>query len=408
MKINKKNIKNGSLQDKLNGGASSDCKKWLNVFFEASEEFLFTLDEHGVYQSINDFGAAALDYEPEEIVGRHFLDFVVLKDKKEAAKSFQQILESDSLVDFGILYLGKFGDEILLDINAKAIHENDSITGVIGIGRNVTKLRNSEVQIEELKTRLIEANRIASIERQRSVRQKSYLEELNRMKSEFVSNISHELRTPLASIIGFSETIASDPNMPEEMKEEFNQIILNEGKRLAKLVNDVLEVSRIEGGDIEISKSDFDLNKLIETVIESQAKEIESKNITFSSDLPHEPVQMIGDKERLLQVFIGLLNNAVKFTDPGGRITVSLQVLYKEVEIVIIDTGVGIPNKDLPFIFQKFYRVDRPGTEIPGTGLGLVFVKQILDLHKGFISIQSEVKKGTTVIVKLPKEIKLK
>jgi len=252
-----------------------------------------------------------------------------------------------------VLLLGKFGDEILFDINAKAMQNGKSVTGVIGVGRNVTKLRNSEIQIEELKTKLVEANRIASIERQRSVRQKSYLEELNRMKSEFVSNISHELRTPLASIIGFSETIASDPNMPEEMKGEFNQIILNEGKRLAKLVNDVLEVSRIEGGDIEISKSEFDLKKLIESAIESQIKEIERKNITVTSDLPQEPVLIIGDKERLSQVFIGLLNNAVKFTNSGGRINVSLQVLYKEVEIVIIDTGIGIPVKDLPFIFQK-------------------------------------------------------
>jgi PAS domain S-box-containing protein len=380
----------------------------MSVFFEASEEFLFVLDKHGIFQSVNEFGAAILDYELEEIIGKHFLDFVAVKNKNAAAKSFQSILASDSLVEFGVLLLGKFGDEMLIDINAKVLSNGKSIAGVIGIGRNITKLRNCESEIEELSTKLTEANRIASIERQRSVRQKSYLEELNRMKSEFVSNISHELRTPLASIIGFSETIASDPNMPEEMKEEFNRIILNEGKRLAKLVNDVLEVSRIEGGAIEISKNEFDLKKLIESVIDNQAKEIESKKIKLSVDIPHEPVMIIGDKERLTQVFNGLLNNAVKFTDPGGRITVSFQVLYKEVEIVIIDTGIGIPEKDLPFIFQKFYRVDRPGAEIPGTGLGLVFVKQILDLHRAFISVQSEVNKGTTVIVKLPKEIKLK
>ena len=102
-----------------------------------------------------------------------------------------------------------------------------------------------------------------------------------------------------------------------------------------------------------------------------------------------------------------ILNNAVKFTPLKGRIIISALGLYKEIEITISDTGIGIPEKDLPYIFQKFCRVSRPGTEIPGTGLGLVFVKQIVDLHKGFISIQSEVNKGTTVILKLPKDSKV-
>jgi signal transduction histidine kinase len=102
-----------------------------------------------------------------------------------------------------------------------------------------------------------------------------------------------------------------------------------------------------------------------------------------------------------------LLSNAVKFTPHKGRINITALSLYKEIEISVSDTGAGIPEKDLPYIFQKFYRVNRPGTEIPGTGLGLVFVKQIVDLHKGFITIQSEVNKGTTVILKLPKESKV-
>ena len=102
-----------------------------------------------------------------------------------------------------------------------------------------------------------------------------------------------------------------------------------------------------------------------------------------------------------------LLNNSIKFTPAGGRITISGQSLYKEFEIIFSDTGVGIPEKDLPNIFQKFYRVNRPGTEIPGTGLGLVFVKQIVDLHKGLITVESEIDKGTSFVIKLPKGLKL-
>jgi signal transduction histidine kinase len=102
-------------------------------------------------------------------------------------------------------------------------------------------------------------------------------------------------------------------------------------------------------------------------------------------------------------VIARLVNNAIKFTNPKGRVKVIAKNLFKEMEIIISDTGIGIPEGDIPFIFQKFYRVSRPGTEIPGTGLGLVFVKQIIDLHKGFITVQSEVGKGTTFAIKLPK-----
>jgi signal transduction histidine kinase len=222
-----------------------------------------------------------------------------------------------------------------------------------------------------------------------------------------VSNISHELRTPLASIIGFSETISSDLNMPDNMRNEFNEIILNEGKRLAKLINEMLDISRLEGGRIELSESDFDIIKLLEEVIESNREALETKEIILTKELPAEPVIIKGDKEKISKVLNNILNNSVKFTPLKGRIIISALGLYKEIEITISDTGIGIPEKDIPYIFQKFYRVSRPGTEIPGTGLGLVFVKQIVDLHKGFISIQSEVNKGTTVILKLPKDSKV-
>jgi signal transduction histidine kinase len=132
-------------------------------------------------------------------------------------------------------------------------------------------------------------------------------------------------------------------------------------------------------------------------------KSAEAKNIIISSELPDEEILIDADKERISQIIARLLNNAIQFTSAKGRVKIIVKNLFKEIEIIISDTGIGIPEKDLPFIFQKFYRVSRPGTEIPGTGLGLVFVKQIIDLHKGFVTIQSEVGKGTTFAIKLPK-----
>jgi two-component system phosphate regulon sensor histidine kinase PhoR len=226
------------------------------------------------------------------------------------------------------------------------------------------------------------------------------------MKNEFASNISHEFRTPLASIIGYSEAILSDPNMPKEIQTEFNNIILRESKRLAILVNNVLNLSKIEGGGIKLERSEFNIIKVLNSIIENNRQVIKEKGITLTCDIPVDEIIINGDEEKLRLVFEGLINNAIKFTDSGGRITVSAQSLYKEFEIIISDTGAGIPENDLPNIFEKFYRVRRPGKEIPGTGLGLVFVKQIIDLHKGLIKVYSDVNMGTSFVIKLPKGIK--
>ena len=149
------------------------------------------------------------------------------------------------------------------------------------------------------------------------------------------------------------------------MRLEFNEIILNEGKRLAKLINDVLDISRLEGGQIELVKSEFDIISLLDEAITANKKIIDSKEIMLSKEIPSDNIIINADKEKMLVVLNSLINNAAKFTMPNGRIKITAQSLYKEFEITINDTGVGIPEKDIPFIFQKFYRVNRPGVDIP-------------------------------------------
>jgi len=210
------------------------------------------------------------------------------------------------------------------------------------------------------------------------------------------------MRTPLASIIGFSETIDSDTQMPLEMREEFNKLILNEGKRLARLINDVLNISKIEAGQIRLKKKKIDIIKLIENVIKEIKPSVVAKELNLTLDLPKDENILILDEDKIYQILIELINNAVKFTPSGGRITIIGQTLYKEFELIISDTGIGIKEEDKNKIFQKFFRADINQTEAQGAGLGLVFVKQIVDLHKGFISVQSDVNKGTSFTIKLP------
>jgi PAS domain S-box-containing protein len=381
-------------------------QKKIDTILDLEEDLIFIINKTGLITKVNANGALALEFNEEGLLNSHIIDLIASKYKAETMKVFSDIIEGKPERVFETSLYSYSGDEILFSINAKPIYSDGKMTEIVLIGKNITRLRELTEEIENLKIKLIEANRLISIERQRGNQRKSFLEELNKMKSDFVSNISHELRTPLASIIGFSETIDSDPDMPDEMKAEFNTTILNEGKRLARLINDVLDISKLEVGEIEIVKVRFDIILMLNEIIDAHIKSAQAKNITISRELPEEEIFIVADKDRISQTIGRLLNNAVKFTNAKGRVKVIAKNLFKEVEIIISDTGIGIPETDLVNIFQKFYRVNRPGTEIPGTGLGLVFVKQIIDLHKGFIAVQSEVDKGTTFAIKLPKNHK--
>ncbi len=378
---------------------------WNELFLgllDVSKDLIFILDEKGSIIIVNQSGAAGLDYSTNELIGKHFSELIDTNYFELVNSSIVLALKTGTSF-FEVSLINKFEKPNRYQISIKTIISDEKIIGLLGIGRNVTKLRELETELNEVKPRLIETQRLLNLERSRSSASKMMLNELNRMKSEFISNISHELRTPLASIVGFSETIASDPNMPAEMRTEFNLIILNEGKRLAKLINDILDLSRMETGRITLNKTYVNICHIINQVIENNKPFAEAKDLIISSEIPCDDIPVEADAERLSQVFEAIIDNSIKFTKSGGRIKVLLNNLYKEVEIIISDTGIGIPEKDLPYIFQKFYRVNRLDSDIAGAGMGLVFVKQIVDLHKGFIEIQSEPNKGTSVLIKLLK-----
>ena len=378
---------------------------WKGLFlelFDISRELFFVLDENGAIITINQFGASALDYTTQELAGKHFMDLIDPVHTQLVNASINLALKNDDSF-FEASLVNKFEKVNRYQISIRTIKNDEVVIGLLGVGKDVTMQRKLENELIDLRPKLVEAERLISLERARSSHQKMMLDELNKMKSEFVSNISHELRTPLASIVGFSETIASDPNMPVEMRNEFNLIILNEGKRLAKLINDVLDLSRMETGRIALNKSKMNVVKLIHRLIDNNKDLMDSRNLILTLEAPYDEILIEADEERLLQALDSLMENSIKFSKDGGRIKVILNNLYKEVEIVISDTGIGIPEKDLPYLFQKFYRVNRPDSDISGAGMGLVFVKQIVDLHKGLINIQSEPNKGTSVLIKLLK-----
>ncbi len=401
-------IINDNAQTSTNGnGLLNSWKENFNYLIETSPDLMFILDEEGKFLLINKSGLKLLEYSPENLKGKHFTEFVDPEHHTRINNLFNEALIKKIAVTFEVSLLSKYEMTIPFEINCRIIEKDGSIIGMIGIGRNVGEQKKYEVELNKLKPKIIEANRIIKIERTRTQQKKSLIDELNRLKQEFISNISHEFRTPLASIIGFSETIESDPDIPPEMKKEFNNVILKEGKRLAKLINNILNLSKFESSGIKLKRESFDPVGLLKEVAEANKDFAAQKNITLTLESPQEEILIEADNERLFQAINALVNNAIKFTDKHGRVKIIVNNLFREVEIVISDTGIGIPEKDLTYIFQQFYRVSRPGSNIPGTGVGLVFVKQIVDLHKGLITVQSDVGSGTTFMVKLPKTSKI-
>lgn len=223
--------------------------------------------------------------------------------------------------------------------------------------------------------------------------------EVAEMKNDFVSNVSHELRTPLASIKAYVEMLIDGEADDEKTKREFYDVIQNEANRLGRLIDNILNISRIESGLVKINTQPQSLTVILKEAIEVIAPQAKMKQITIDEQLTPIFYQTLADKDMLYQGVLNLLSNAVKYTPENGRIT--LQTLVNEgtrkVITRISDTGVGIPPKDLPYVFDKFYRVEANNRMAKGTGLGLSLVKHIIEtVHHGKLFVESQVGKGST------------
>lgn len=388
------------LEDKNKTLANNDN---FHLFAEVSNDVLFILNSEGMFTFLNNAGKKVLQLMNGENIDGHFFEFVSEKDKTEVIEQFNILVTQKKQVEFETNLVSKLGKESKFKITLIPKIENGQLLSLLGIASNIESTKNLENHLSELKSKLTEANRLNEIEKDRALQQINVLNELNNLKNDFISNVSHELRTPLASIIGFAETIAEDKNLTAESQSEFNEVILAESKRLAKLINDILDFSDLEKKKQELRLNTENILEILEESINKIESSCENKGITLTKNLPDGDINLNIDAERIEKALDHLLGNAVKFTKNGGRITVMLREFLKEVEIIISDTGEGIPEEKKPLLFNKFSKANKIGNQLPGAGFGLVTVKQIIDLHKGLINVKSEVNKGTSFIIKLPK-----
>ena len=227
--------------------------------------------------------------------------------------------------------------------------------------------------------------------------------EVARMKNDFVSKVTHELRTPLSSIRAYVEMLVDGEAQDAETQNEFYKIIDSESDRLSRMIENILNISRIEAGVTKVQKQDLAVTGLLKKVVDCLKPQAVEKEQVLEAELSPVFYQVHADRDMLYQAILNVVSNAIKYTPAGGTILVASEMKDGLAVIKVSDTGMGIPEGDLPRLFEKFYRVGANKKAAKGTGLGLALVKEIIEtLHHGKVIVESEVGKGTIFTLQLP------
>ena len=335
--------------------------------FENANDGIYILDKRGHILSFNRKAEEITGYKLDEIRGQSYTLLVPPgPERTKARRAFLKNLRGEP-DKTELTITRKDGQPVILELSTRPIWQNGQIAGIQGIGRDITERK-----------------------------------ELEKLKSDFISTVSHELRTPLTSIKGYVDLVlAGDvgPLTPEQR--EFLTIVAQNTTRLTELINDLLEIERLESGRVEFEFAELDLAEVLQNVAQSLKVNAEQKDLEFVTEIA-SGLRVRGDRDRLAQVFLNLLSNAIKYTPAG---TVELKA-YRENDTVVVavrDTGIGLSESDLKKLFQKFFRSDNPYVrKAGGTGLGLSIVKAIVERHNGTITVTSELGQGSTFTVRLP------
>lgn len=225
------------------------------------------------------------------------------------------------------------------------------------------------------------------------------------MRDKFLATATHELRTPLANICAYAESLSTMEDLDIESQKGFYNIIQSEAMRLSKLVDDLLDVSRMQAGALAVDRRETDLGRLVEEVSRKVEASMSGKSIEFECELPPKYPKIVADKSKLAAALVNLLGNASKYTPEGGRVTFRVDVGEQKLEFAVADTGIGITPEELPHVFDRFFRSDDGRVrEIPGSGLGLSLTQEVARLHGGDLTVDSELDVGSIFRLTLPLE----
>jgi PAS domain S-box-containing protein len=345
-------------------------------------------------------------YAIEEVVGKNCR---FLQGKDTAQPSLEILRRAMLMAEPVVVILRNYKKDGTLfwnKLELAPVRDSEGVlTHYIGIASDISSEVISRNQISELNLMLAETNDQLRIERDREREYAKSLEKINELKDDFVSSVSHEFRTPLASIIGFAQTLLKDNTISEQLREKFLHIIFNDGKRLARIVEDMLDIARIESGKSTLFKETHDIVAIVKDAMSAFTYDKEKNTNPLIFKTNSSIIALECDRDKIIQVLLNLLTNAQKFSPPDEEIIITLAEEEEIVHIKIKDNGIGIHTDDIHHVFEKFYRVKHPGQEIRGTGLGLPIAKNLIELHGGTISVVSTIGHGSEFIVTLPKRV---
>lgn len=391
LKIQNEELKNAKTKTEI------ALSKYYDLYDLASTGY-FTVNEHGKILEVNKAGTDLLEVENRFLINNYFQNYIV-EECLSLFKNFSiNVLESKSkqYIEIKLIKKGK-------------VHFHAQITGIKAKSQNKSEILmwfsvmdiTDKIMVEEAKE---EVRRIQEKENDHLIGQ---MQMFDKLKTEYFSNLSHELRTPLNVILSSLKLLDLKKfNLQAETPLKIDKhiaTIKQNSFRLLRLINNIIDMTKIESGYFEINLKNCNIISIIEDITLSVADYIENKEITLIFDTDVEEKIISCDPDKIERIMLNLLSNSIKFTKPGGSISVNVFEREDAVEISVSDTGIGIPKDKQGLIFQRFRQVDTSLTrEHEGSGIGLSLVNSLVDMHEGTISVESEYGKGSRFIVKLP------
>ena len=367
-----------------------ESQNYNRGLIESNIDALMTTDLVGNISDVNKQTEMLTGLSREQLIGTPFKNFFT--DPQKAEDAIRRVLSENKVMDYELTVRSPGGEFVDVSYNATTFQDTEGrLHGIIAAARDITEPKRLREQLEQ-------RNRELEIQNRR-------VQEANRLKSEFLANMSHELRTPLNSIIGFSEfLLGKDREQLSPDQREYLGDILNSGNHLLQLINDVLDLAKVESGKMELSAQAFSPRRAVEEVCSVVKPLAAEKHLALTTRIDPAVETVVIDPLRFKQVLFNLLSNAVKFTDEGGQVEVELGPHGdKNFALRVRDSGIGIAAEDLPRLFREFEQLDAgPGRRFQGSGLGLSLTKKLVELHGGTIEVESRVGSGTTFTVLLP------
>jgi PAS domain S-box-containing protein len=369
----------------------------LAAIVSSSDDAIISKTLNGVITSWNAGAERLFGYSPAEAIGQSMTLIIPTERRAEESEILRRIRRGERVEHFETVRVAKNGQTLDVSLTISPVRDRHGrVVGASKVGRDITARKRAAEEAQAAQKLLRES-------RDQLQRLNAELSEADRRKDEFLAVLAHELRNPLAPIRNAVHYLGLKAS-PDPALRNARDIIDRQIRHLVRLVDDLLDISRISSGKIGLQKERVSLSLIVTNAVEASRPAIESENHQLTVSLPTEPVYLEADLTRLAQVLQNLLNNAAKYTPPGGRIELHAGFDGHSVAIRVVDSGIGIPREMLPRVFDMFTQVDRSiERSSGGLGIGLTLVQRLVELHGGTVEARSEGQdKGSEFIVRLP------